>query len=355
MALTFIARAGCFALAIAAVSLSQAGIVATAMATEKDELSNARAKFQQATEMEQAGNFANALQVFREVGQVRMTPQVRYHIAACEEKLGKLVAALGGYELALAESESLGPEFQKEVQDRASALRSRIPKLVIERGEGAEAATIELDGISLGASSIGVEVLLDPGPHAIQAKAPGHKQYLTTIEVPEGEVERIRVSLEAIPITDSPDASAGVGATRAGPPQPVRHSVFLPIGIGTLALGAAGWVTSGVFYVLQRGKDTELQTLCGTDKDCTNANPRLLEKAEVARAQSLNSKLRTYTTVSQIGLVSGIVFTVAGGAMLALDLAVLSRPKTKTTTTSWAFQPNAPGAELGGMSLVGKF
>ncbi len=86
-------------------------------APDKEELSRARARFQQATELEQAGNWAAALQQFREVGQVRMTPQVRYHIALCEEKLGKLVAALGGYELALSEADSLGPDFHKEGEE----------------------------------------------------------------------------------------------------------------------------------------------------------------------------------------------------------------------------------------------
>lgn len=351
MSLSLIARAGCLTLALASAVMAEASLATAASAAEKDELSLARAKFQQATELEQAGNYASALQVFREVGQVRMTPQVRFHIATCEEKLGKLVAALGGYELALAESESLGPEFQKEVQDRASALRARIPKLIIERGEGAQAATIELDGVSLGASSIGVEVLLDPGPHAIQAKAPGHKQYLSTIEVPEGEVERVAVKMDAIAADEPSDNQP----REKGPPvaaPPPRHSIFLPIGIGTAALGIAGWATSGVFYVLQRGKDSELQSLCGTDKDCTNDNPRRLSQEEQAKARTLNSKMRAYTTVSQIGLVSGILLPLAGGAMIALDLAVLSRPKTKT---AWAMQPSAPGAELGGLSVVGSF
>src|SRR5512140_2339873 len=127
------------AVVLACASLPAAVTAPAAAAPDKEELSRARARFQQATELEQAGNWAAALQQFREVGQVRMTPQVRYHIALCEEKLGKLVAALGGYELALSEADSLGPDFHKEVEDKTIALRERIPKLVIERGEGAEA------------------------------------------------------------------------------------------------------------------------------------------------------------------------------------------------------------------------
>src|SRR5258706_10828154 len=90
-------------------------VLGTALAAhakpDAKELSKARAKFQQATELEQAGNYSSALEVFREVGQVKMTPQVRYHIALCEEKLGHLLAALGGYELAADDAKKIDPSF----------------------------------------------------------------------------------------------------------------------------------------------------------------------------------------------------------------------------------------------------
>ncbi len=346
MALPQIARAGYLAVALAAGLLTYTSAVPSAYATEKDDLSKARAKFQQATELEQAGNHANALQLFREVGQVRMTPQVRFHIATCEEKLGKLVGALGGYELALVEAESLGPEFQKEVEDRATALRARIPKLIIERGEGAEAATVELDGVSLGASSIGVEVPLDPGPHAIQAKAPGHKQYLSTVEVSEQQLERITISLEKIPVEETSVASP----KDEGPvvvSQPNRPSRIIPYAIG--GFGAAALVTSGVFFILQRGKDADLETLCGTDRDCTDTDPRPLDLRQQADARDMNSKLKLYSTLTQISAVAGVV---ALGAAVVL---IVTEPKQAKPTTAWSIEPQAPGAQLGGLSVVGNF
>src|SRR5690606_9059728 len=138
-------------------------------------LSEARAAFQRGIELEQAKNWTGALKMFRQVGQVRMTPQVRYHIALSEEKLGKLVAALGGYELALADADSVGDgvSFKQEVEASINDLRGRIPKVIIQRGTGADAAAIELDGVALGESLVGVEVPLDPGPHSLAATAPG--------------------------------------------------------------------------------------------------------------------------------------------------------------------------------------
>jgi hypothetical protein len=326
-----------------------------AHADEDVALSRARAKFQQGTELEQAGDFAAALQAFRDVGQVRMTPQVRFHIASCEEKLGRLGAAIGGFELALAEAGAIGPEFQTEVEGRISALRTRIPKLVIERGQGAQSATIELDGVTLGARSIGTEVPLDPGPHSILAKAPGYKRYVSTIEVEEQQVKKLTIALEEIqtaPVEtlESSDASNTSNTSNTSPPDVApapRPARIVPYVVG--GIGAAALVNAGVFYLLRRGKDSDLQALCGSDHNCTNANPRPLVGDEVSRSRDLDSKMRLYTTVSSISVVTGIVALGVAGAW------VVAEPKQAKPITAWLIQPSAPGAELGGLSVVSTF
>src|SRR5690606_13394940 len=103
--------------------------------------------------------------------------------------------------LALADAESVGDgvSFKQEVEASISELRARIPKVVIERGQGAEAASIQLDGVALGDSSIGVEVPLDPGPHSLIATAPGYVDYSDTFEVAEEETRTVTVTLEPLP------------------------------------------------------------------------------------------------------------------------------------------------------------
>jgi len=227
---------GCLAFALVASVVFPDGHVGLAHADEDVALSRARAKFQQGTELEQAADFAAALQAFRDVGQVRMTPQVRFHIASCEEKLGRLGAAIGGFELALAEAAAIGPEFQTEVEERISALRTRIPKLVIERGQGAQSATIEIDGVTHGARSIGTEVPLDPGPHSILAKAPGYKRFLSTIDVGEQQVKKITIALEEIPTepvetSESSNSSNLSNTANSSPPNvaPAPHPTRLSL------------------------------------------------------------------------------------------------------------------------------
>ena len=209
-----------------------------AVAQDKKELSKARAQFQRAIELEQAGNYSTALEQFRDVGQVRMTPQVRFHIASCEEKLGRLVTALGGYQLAFADADGVGEDFKAEVDAAVTRLEASIPKLVIQRGSGAEAAEIQLDGVALGASSVGVPVPLDPGPHSVSAKAPGALPFSQTVTISENEQKSVEVVLSPEP--QEPRAAAGVAAPVAADKSNPRLIPYVIGGVGIASLIGCG-------------------------------------------------------------------------------------------------------------------
>ncbi|WP_438007462.1 PEGA domain-containing protein [Sorangium sp. So ce321] len=300
---------------------------APALAQDADELKSARAQFQQATELEQAGNWAAALQRFREVGQVRMTPQVRFHIAVCEEKLGRLVAALGGYELALAEADAVGPDFRAEVEQAIGRLRARIPRLVIVRGKGAASAAMELDGIALGGASVGVEVPLDPGPHALTAKAPNYKPFQRTVELKEEGVTRVEVTLEALP----QELLIRAGASSEKPPSKV-----VPYVVG--GVGAASLIGSGVLFVLRQGALKDLEDACGpAGKSCP------------ASMESRYDDLKFFHYGAQVALGVGVAAVGTATAILLLQ----KKPK-EPAKTSLELVPVAGGADIGA-SLSGAF
>lgn len=322
-----------------------------AAAQTAEELSEARAAFQRGIELEQAKNWAGALKQFREVGQVKMTPQVRYHIALCEENLGKLVAALGGYELALADAESVGDgvSFKQEVEASISELRARIPKVVIERGQGAEAASIQLDGVALGDSSIGVEVPLDPGPHSLIATAPGYVDYSDTFEVAEEETRTVTVTLEPLPpepqaLPDPGPADAGVSGDSGK-----KYGIYPYILMGT---GAAAMATAGVLFFGVRAADLkELKDECeevSSDSYSCGAAPES-EKSELRKR---SNRVETLNYVSPILLGAGLAAAGVGATLFYLDL---NRPSDQARPSKWRVATAAPGADLGGLSLVGRF
>ena len=319
----------CLALGVATLPAPDVGA-----APDAKELSRARAKFQRATELEQAGQYAAALETFREVGQVRMTPQVRYHIAFCEEKLGKLVTALGGYELAAADAGDVGPAFEKEVAGRIEDLKARIPKLVIRRGSGAEAAKIELDGVALGESSIGVEMPVDPGPHTVSAKALGFEPFAKTIEVAEKDVKPVEIVLEEA----DGDAPVAATATSAGPSDPGVTETAGPSKVPPLVIGAVGLASlaaSGVFFYLRQDALSELEEAC-SGGTCPPEQEDTYDKA------------KTYNTVGLVTLGVGVV----GVGVAATWLLTQGSPSK--TEAGWQLSPAAPGATAGA-SVIGRF
>ena len=297
------------------------------------ELKKARAQFQRGIELEQASNWSEALQQFRDVGQVRMTPQVRFHIAYCEEGLGRLVTALGGYELAQNEADQVGNDFKSEVDTAVTSLRARIPKLLIERGPGADAALVQLDGVDLGASSVGVEVPLDPGPHAVVASAPGFLPFNATVELKEREVTRVTLELAPEPADAAANGQAQVVV--APPPSPNRTVPYVVGGVGVAAL-----VTSGVFFALRQATASEL------DKDCPNHNqcPQSNEPTY--------DRLKTYNVATWVMGAIGL----AGVGTAAVLILTEKKPQAKKSdeAAGLRLRPSAPGA-LAGVELDYRF
>ncbi|MEZ4221959.1 MAG: hypothetical protein R3B13_13585 [Polyangiaceae bacterium] len=304
-------------------------------APDKKALSQARKKFQRATELEQAGNFTSALTLFREVGEVKMTPQVRFHIAFCEAKLGKLVAALGGYELAMSEAASVGPGFEKEVSAAIDDLKAAIPKLVLKRGEGAAAASVELDGVALGEASIEKEMPVDPGPHLIEAKLGNQVLFSETVKLAEGETRAVDIVVQrdAVP---PPETTATPSPETTSDTSTESPSRLAPILIGSV--GIAALAASGVFYVLRNDAINELDDACGPNRDNCPAS-----------SEGTYDDAKRYNTFSQVALGVGIV-----GLATATTLWLTAGSPSKPAKAQLGLTPSAPGSDVG-LAVSGRF
>lgn len=288
-------------------------------------LKHAREQFGQALALQTAGDWAGALTLLKEVAAVKSTPQVRFNMALCEERLGKLVAALGDYELAAADARAeKADQVAEEVEGRLEALRQRIPKITVKRGSGADAASVALDGVSLGDQVVGTAMPTDPGPHTVEAKAPGMKPFRQAIRVAEQQSETVELVLEAEP-APPPVAGGPGGGVRDRGSKGARIAGFVIGGVGIASLGA-----SGVFYGLRANKISHLDKLCPS-RQCPSKDQ-----------QSDIDAGKLDTTIANVTLAVGIA-AVAGGVVLVLTSGPPSEP-------SVALAP-----ALGGAQLVGKF
>src|SRR5262245_58570408 len=169
-----------------------------ARAQTKQELEQARTWFKEGVALAAANNCPAALTKFRAVANVKMTAQVAFNIAECEERLGKLVSALGNYRLAApqAEGDAKAKDVATRVGPKIEALEPRIPKLTVKRGQNADTAVIEFDGSELGSAQISTAFPVDPGSHTVVAKI-GGKEYLhEKVSLAEKESQTFEVNLD---------------------------------------------------------------------------------------------------------------------------------------------------------------
>lgn len=319
-----------------------------AQAQTKQELDAARKLFQEGMALSAANNCSAALTKYRAVAAVKMTAQVAFNIAECEERLGKLVSALGNYRLAAsqAQGDPKAKDVASRVADRIDPLEARIPKLTIKRGKGAEAAVIELDGSELGAAQLSAATPVDPGTHTVVAKIGGKEASNDTVTIAEKETKTFEVKIdlpvakaeapEAIPIPPNPESDK---------PPPAKSKVPGAVALGVGGVGVALGVT---FMVLRGGALSDLDAQCDANKTCPSS------------AQSIYDKGRLYTGLAEGGFILGAVGIVTGVVLLATS----GPPKPKASSAFLGAPPDtrgvrlstsAPGASIGGLSVAGRF
>ena len=238
---------------ITALPLSAAG---------QSEVLKDRETYRAGLALEAAGDWAGALLKFRQVAERRPTPQVRFHIARCQEHLGRWTEALGTYRLALGEAEALKiEEVQREANAARLALEERVPRLTLLRGAGTETAVLLVDGVELGASVLASPLVLDPGPHLVEARIPREERLVPLlsreITLQEGERRTLRLEVPAAAPVEPPAVVSAPPDTSAPAPPRSRAPAWIALGAGA-ALGA----TSAVFWVRRQDTLDELGSRC---------------------------------------------------------------------------------------------
>jgi hypothetical protein len=338
----------------AALSLLAAAAPTTSRAQEptKADLDKARTLFQEAVALAAANNCAGALVKYKAVVQVKMTPQVAFNIAECEERLGRLVSALGNYRLAasLAGDDKRAQNVLKEVTGRIDAIEARLPKLTITRGKGADAATIELDGSEIGQVQLGTPMSVDPGPHVIVARS-GNKEYVhETVTLAEKDTKTFDVKMDV----PRPKVEAPVEEPTPEPKAPPPKS-RVP-GIAVTAVGGVALVAGAALLGIGMSKAGTLSS----DPACKNGQ---CPKNDTAAMNAYNSG-RTLTGAGEVAGLVGLV-----GAGVGIWLLVTSGPqkakptdapagdadKEKARGPSFDFVGWAPGANVLGAGVLGRF
>jgi len=261
-----------FALVLGVASqgvIAPSPVLAQATDGEKSDAEKAAAlkAFETGLELERKDDYAGALEQFQKVGAFKMTPHVRFHIALCEEKLGKLVSALRGFELAAAEANKVGKDAQV-VADKALArvdvLRKRVASVRIEVKGTVLYSRVLLDGEPVLAKDWSTLIYVNPGDHTIAVDTDGALSQKKELTLAEKGYETITLEItdkeRPVP-TATASATVSAAPTVAPVPPPSRLPAFVIGGAGVASL-----IGAGVFYGLRVGALGAFEEGCPIDK-----------------------------------------------------------------------------------------
>jgi hypothetical protein len=315
------------------------------------ELASARDMFSEARRAEDAGRWAEALVKLKAVANVKLTPQVRFHLGLCEEHTGQLVEALNSFELARAEAIEQGVgAVMDEARDHAASVRSRVPKLLIVLPNGAD-AKVEVDGQAISSGLLARPLPFDPGRHTISASAPG-QAFSREVTISERDEKRIDVVFTSVPVASAPKTPAAPPTAASASPPSSAPAATTPSGdtgtaargssaLGWVAVGAGGAVLAGaaITAVLRQDSIKKIDDVCPSHTDCPRSLQGSLEDSQ--------SKARTYGALA-VALGAGGGALVVTGLVLALTAAPSAAPSTGLAVSPWL--ANNGGGVLGAMS-----
>jgi len=241
------------------------------------------------------------------------------HLGACYEKVGKTASAWSSFKDAADIAARRHDERESTARHYIASLEARLSKLTIEvTADAPTGLEVKKDGDPLGRAVWGSPVPIDPGPHVITARAPGYKDWQTTIDVPSG-ASSVRASIPKLELT-----AASLSPTSQNPqygsslpPAPIAEqhqgssSVQRTMGFVAGGVGIAGLVVGTVSAISLNAKSSDRNHVnaCSATHSCTSADQD--------RVNQLTNDMRSNATWAGIGLIGGGV-AVIGGTLLVL-------------------------------------
>lgn len=241
---------------VLAVGLLWTGVAAAAPQVPTDPV--AKDELKQGYELAQANKCAEAIPHLQE--SLKRDPRAitLINLADCEEKVGKLADATVHWGDARSRASASGEkDIQEEATTRAAALDAKLPHLTLTLSKNAPTdATVERDGVVLGAVSLGVALPVDPGAHVITVHAPGHDDMVKNITMAEGDKQTLDLSVGPVSSAKPTPNDAGSSAPEAGKK---KMSLLVPVGFG---VGAAGIIVGTITGIMTLGKGSDASDHC---------------------------------------------------------------------------------------------
>ncbi|HWZ90997.1 MAG TPA: tetratricopeptide repeat protein [Polyangiaceae bacterium] len=255
----------------------------------------AEALFNEARTLVASGKYADACPKFEASEQLDPGLGTLLNLAECYEKLGKTASAWAEYREAIPLARAAGSKVRQDLAtERATALESRLSMLTIRAMGGTEDANgleIRRDGIPVQPAELGSPIPVDPGPHTIEAVAPGKQKWSSTVQITDAA--KLAVEVPAL----TPVASGAAPPTEGAKPvetPPLDQGAHSSSGstqrTAAIVVGAVGVVGVGLGAVFGLGassKWSDAKAKCtaypyGCSQESLDAKSSAQSKASVA-------------------------------------------------------------------------
>lgn len=174
--------------------------------------------FREAKTLLDAGKVAEACRKLEESQRLDPGGGTLLNLAVCHEREGRIATAWAEFRQARGIAERDHRVDRIELADaHAKALEPRLSKLTIEVAPAVQLADMEIlvDHRVLRRPAWASAVPLDPGEHAIEARAPGKKSWLTQVRLlPDADAKTVSIPPWE---DDAPSSSALLGTAPAAP------------------------------------------------------------------------------------------------------------------------------------------
>jgi hypothetical protein len=284
----------------ASVLLTLSSLPTAAQPTATEDIKRtARQLANQGEERFKAGDYKQALELFRKAEASFHAPPLVLMQAHSQAKMGALLEARALYEQVV--REELGPSSParfRAARDEAirelESLKSRIPTVRIVVTRPPDGARVDIDGTEVPAARLANPIELNPGPHTITAAGRASAAPPVAITLLEGARETVNLVFPAdlaptptplenapffepppgAPPTQAPPPSTSSAPYASPPPPPsppppspppppnpnAAGSLILPV--TAFGIGAAGLVTGVVAGVGWINKDSDIRGQC---------------------------------------------------------------------------------------------
>jgi hypothetical protein len=228
------------------------------------------------------------------------------NLGDCNERRGRVASAWGNYRaaqsLALTRNDPNRADFAKK---KADAIQPKLSTLTVAVQQPEPGLKVLRDGNLVDDGAWGTAIPVDPGPHTIEASAPGKKSVTLKVTVPEGSPSANTVKVDPLVA----ETTAGPSST-ASPPKEniVKREPFFSagriVGFTGIGLGAAAVGVGSVFAIQAKSAWNDVGAHCDSAAACDPAGLKI------------NRDARDKGDVATVLIVAGLVVAAAGAACL---------------------------------------